>query len=339
MSSRPELAGGRLRPFRPAAWTKGPHLQTLLGYWYRRLVPEPGPTQDLVVEAEPDVRLLVHAHWQAGRTERPTLVIVHGLGGSSESSYARSLARLAFASGWNVARMNLRGAGAGRALCVRSYNAGLDADVLAVLRAVAALTPRVALAGFSLGANLAALVLARRDPQLPAGFLGAAAVSPPLDLSACADALDGTRNRLYRQHYLAQLRADYRLRQRERPDLYEAGRERGAHTIRGFDDRITAPCGGFTGAADYYARSSAGPLLASVRRPLLLLAADDDPMIPLASVIRWPLPADRCVVREVTRSGGHVGFFARSSAPGRFWAADRVMAFLGPLAATGPDCR
>ena len=332
MSSPSELGSDG---FHPAALTRGGHLQTLLGYWYRRPLVERRGALDLVVEAEPEVRLLVRADWQEARGERPTLVIVHGLSGSSESSYCRSLARLAFARGWNTARMNLRGAGAGRALCACSYNAGLDADLVAVLRAVAGLTPRVALAGFSLGANLIALALGRRDEELPGGLLGAAAISPPLELSACADALDAPRNAFYREYYLLQLRADYRQRQQARPDLYEAGRERGTRTIREFDDRITAPCGGYAGAADYSARSSAGPHLASVRRPLLVLAADDDPMIPLPSVTRWPLPETGAVVREVTRSGGHVGFFARSRAPGRFWAADRVMDFLAPLAAAG----
>jgi predicted alpha/beta-fold hydrolase len=147
--------------------------------------------------------------------------------------------------------------------------------------------------------------------------------------------MDSPRNRLYRDHYLAQLKAEYRRRARARPDLYRAGREQGVRTIREFDDRITAPDGGFSGVADYYARSSAGPLLGAVRRPLLLLAADDDPLIPIASVLRFASKASDPVVLEVTRSGGHVGFFAPSAAPGRFWAADRVMAFLSPRAATG----
>jgi predicted alpha/beta-fold hydrolase len=225
----------------------------------------------------------------------------------------------------------MRGAGAGGALCARLYNAGLDADLVAVLAVVARLTPRLAVAGFSLGANVTALALGRSAALLPEGLVGAAAVSPPLDLSACADALDAPRNRLYRRHYVALLHADYRWRQRARPDLFEAGRERGTRTIREYDDRVTAHYGGFAGVADYYARSSAGPHLAAVERPLLLLAAADDPLIPVESVARWPLPSHGAVVREITASGGHVGFLAKARAPGGFWAADRVMAFLGSL--------
>lgn len=328
MSSRSEPADG----FRPPPWSIGGHRQTLLGYWSRHRLGWPHPAEDLIIDAEPEVRLLVRATWRAERTKQPTLVIVHGLGGSSEGSYALSLGALALGHGWNVARMNMRSAGDGEALCARSYNAGLDGDLVAVLRALAELTPRLAVAGFSLGANLTALALGRSAAQLPAGLFGAAAVSAPLDLSAGADALDAPRNRLYRANYLMQLRAGYRRRRMARPDLYEAGRERGTRTIREYDDRITAPYGGYQGAADYYARSSAGPWLAAVERPLLLLIAADDPMIPRESATRWALPPRGRVVREVTATGGHVGFFAPSRAPGRFWAADRVMGFLDALA-------
>jgi uncharacterized protein len=280
---------------------------------------------------ESEVRLLVRASWQDARERHPTLVIVHGLGGSSEGTQGLSLGALAFAGGWNVARMNMRGAGAGEALCGRTYNAGLDGDLVAVLHALARLTPRLALAGFSLGGNVAALAMGRSAARLPPGLFGAALVSPPLDLSECADALDAPRNRLYCGNYLIELRDGYRRRQRAWPQLYEAGRERGTRTIRGYDDRITAFYGGYQGAADYYARSSAGPWLSSVERPLLVLAASDDPMIPQHSVARWPLPAGGNVVRELLQTGGHVGFFAPSRAPGRFWAADRALAFLDAL--------
>jgi predicted alpha/beta-fold hydrolase len=329
LSSPSDSAG---EGFRPAAWSRGGHRQTLIGYWVRSRLVWPQQVEDVVVVADEDVRLLVRASWQAERERKPTLMIVHGLGGSSEGSYGLSLGLLAWRQGWNVARMNLRGAGDGEALCARLYNAGLDGDVIAALQALARITPRVALAGFSLGGNLTALAWGRGRERLPAGAFAAAAVSPPLDLAACADALDSARNRLYCLHYLRQLRASYERRQRALPALYEAGRERSTRTIREYDDRITAHYGGFAGAADYYARSSAGPWLASVERPLLVLAAADDPLIPIESVARWPLPGSGSVEREITATGGHVGFLAPSRAPGRFWAADRVLAFLAARA-------
>jgi predicted alpha/beta-fold hydrolase len=311
----------------------GGHRQTLLGFWRRRFLRWTLPSEDLALESGEDARILLRVTWQEGpREAHPALLLVHGLGGRDSSSYNVATGLLAYRRGWHVARVNLRGAGDGLALCARLYNAGLDQDLLAALRCLASTTPRLAMVGFSLGANLALLALTRGDDALPSGLRAAAAVSPPLDLSACADALDRPSNRLYRYDYLKGLRLNYRLRQRMRPDLYEAGRERGCRTIRQYDEAITAPYGGYQHAADYYSRASSGPRLGQVGRPALILAAEDDPLIPAESVARWPLPASGLVRREMHGTGGHVGFVARTTAPGRFWAAERALDFVEPFA-------
>jgi predicted alpha/beta-fold hydrolase len=310
--------------FHPPAWLAGGHRQTFLGHSLRRLVRWTLPSEDLVVEAGHGVRLLLRASWQeARRDERPTLLVVHGLGGSDASGYVVSTGRLAHARGWNVVRMNMRGSGDGLELCPLLYNAGLDTDLLAVLSAVASLVPRLAVVGFSLGANL---LLPRRRARLPAALTAAAAVSPPLDLSASADALEAPGNGLYQRYFMQMLLEGYRQRHRARPDLFAAGRESGLCTVREYDDRITAPFGGYESAAQYYERSSAGPWLAGIDRPTLVLAAADDPMIPVASVARWPVSA--AVQRDIVPTGGHVGFVSRAQAPGWFWAPQRVLAFL-----------
>jgi predicted alpha/beta-fold hydrolase len=314
-------------PFRPPAWLTGGHRQTLAGHWLRRVTRWPLPVVDLPVDAGEGVRLLLRASWQPGpREERPALLIVHGLGGSDASSYTVSLGRHAYAAGWHVVRMNMRGCGEGEALCPLLYNAGLDTDLLAVVDELGRRVPQLAIVGFSLGANLALLMLGRRRSVLPPGLVAVAAVSPPVDLAACADAIEARENRLYARRFVRMLAGSYRRRSAARPDLFPAGLEHGLRTVREFDDRITAPFGGYAGAADYYARSSAGPWLAAIDRPTLLVAAADDPMIPVASVERWPIsPA---VTREITTTGGHVGFVAPSRAPGWFWAADRALAFV-----------
>ena len=314
--------------FRPPWWLAGGHRQTLVGYWSRRRLRWAPPSEDLVVEAGAGVRLLVRASWQPGPARRPTVLLVHGLGGCDASGYGIATGALFWAAGWNVARMNMRGAGDGEAHCARLYNAGLDEDLVAVAEALAARTPHLAPVGFSLGANLVLLALGRSRDRLPGGLFAAAAVSPPLDLGACADALGRRANRLYQAHYVRGLREAYARRQRLLPAEYEHGRERASRTIREFDDAITAPYGGFLGVDDYYTRSSAGPWLPHVDRPTLILAAADDPMIPVEAITRWPLPASGAVRREITPTGGHVGFVGPTRAAGRFWAAERVRVFL-----------
>ena len=312
--------------FRPPSWLVGGHRQTLVGYLLRRSLRWPLPPSDLPVDAGAGIRLLLRASWQPGRLEdHPALVIVHGLGGSDASAYAVSLGRLAYAHGWHVLRMNMRGCGDGEALCPLLYDAGLDTDLLAVVDEVARRVPRVALAGFSLGGNLALLMGGRRRDALPKALAAIVAASPPVDLSACADALERPENRLYQRYYVGMLRAAYRRRQRGRPDLFPAGLDRGARTIREFDDRVTARFGGYRDVADYYERASAGPWLAAIDRPTLVLTAADDPLIPVESTRAFSLaPGVRC---EITATGGHLGFVARSRAPGWFWAAERILQF------------
>ena len=326
------MSGPARGRFRPHPLAVGGHRQTLLGYWCRRPLRWDLPTEDVVVDAGPDVRLLLRASWQPGlRETRPALLAIHGLGGWDASGYVLALGRLAWSQGFHVVRMNMRGAGDSDRLCARLYNAGLSSDLLAAVAAVAGQAPRVVVAGFSLGANLGLLAAGRESRSLPKGLAAVAAVSPPLDLAACADALGRPGNRLYQLYFMRALRAGYARRQRLRPDLFPAGRERGLRTVREYDEAITAPHGGYRDAVDYYARASAGPHLAKIELPALILAAADDPMIPLESVASWPLPASGVVRREITPTGGHVGFVGPTRAPGRFWAAERVMQFVAQL--------
>lgn len=315
------------RPFRPRPAQRGGHVQTLLGFWHRRHLAWPHPVEDVTVDAGDGVQLLLRASWHPGpRAERPALVTVHGLGGWDAASYGVATGLLAWERGWHVVRMNMRGAGDSARIFAGLYNAGLDLDLVAALERVTAFTARVGLVGFSLGANLALLALGRSGARVPAAVRRVVAVSPPLDLAACADRLERWSNRFYQRYFMRNLREAYRYRQRLRPDLYEAGREAAPRTIREWDEVITAPYGGYPSADEYYARSSAGPHLVKVERPTLVLAAHDDPLIPGDSVARWPLSPT--VEREMTRTGGHVGFVADTVAPGRFWAAERALAFL-----------
>lgn len=319
-----------LRPFHPYALTRGGHRQTVLGYWLRRPMQWKRPTEDLVVDAGDSVKLLLRASWQPGpREATPALVLIHGLGGWDGAGYVLCTAEVAYRLGWHVVRMNMRGAGDSVQLCPHLYHAGLDGDLVAALQATARLTPRVAVAGFSLGASLALLAAGRRRAVLPSGLLGVVGISPPLDLAACASALDRQLNRPYQRFFVRGLADAYRLHQRLAPEHYQPGRERGLRTVRQFDERITAHYGGFRDAADYYLRSSAGPHLTAITHPTLLLASADDPMIPAESLTRWP--RSHAVRLELLPTGGHVGFVAPTKAPRLFWAAERALAFLEEL--------
>jgi predicted alpha/beta-fold hydrolase len=315
--------------FKPAWFTRGGHVQTLLGFYARRRLEWTLPTEDLVVESEPGIRILSRASWRPGeRRASPALILLHGMGGWDLSAYLLSMGQYAYAAGYHVIRMNMRGSGGSFEICPRLYHAGLETDLVAVARQVANQVPRVGLFGASLGANHVLLALSRSRFDLPPEVMAGVAISPPVDLLRCSDALHERQNRFYVSYFLERLKATY-VRVQERSDgYYEAGRESGVDSVRAFDEVITAHYGGFPSADEYYAQSSAGPWLKTIDRPTLIISAEDDPMIPGESVRRFDLPQSGVVTREMFPTGGHVGFVSKTDAPGSFWAAGRALEFL-----------
>jgi len=103
---------------------------------------------------------------------------------------------------------------------------------------------------------------------------------------------------------------------------------RAATTFEAFDDRVTAPLHGFAGARDYWARCSAGAFLAGVRRPLLALAAGDDPMVPRDALPCEAARHNPLVRLEVAPAGGHVGFVEGLPWRPGFWAERTAADFL-----------
>jgi predicted alpha/beta-fold hydrolase len=145
-----------------------------------------------------------------------------------------------------------------------------------------------------------------------------------------ARALDGAglMARVYRERFLRRLRHKVQKKAAHFPSLLSAERARVVRTFREFDEHFTAPLHGFISADDYWSRSSSGPLLPSVRRPLLILAAEDDPFVPPAALPRAAAVHNPYLTLEISRQGGHVAFVSGPLwRPLRF-AEHRVAEFL-----------
>ena len=177
-------------PFRARRGLSGPHVQTLGAQFLARRIVLPDPEERLF-QVDEGVQVLCHCHWQPRRREALSLLIVHGLEGSSESHYVLGTAQKALAAGMNVVRMNVRNCGGTERLGPTLYHSGLSADVGAVARALISeesLT-RLALAGFSMGGNIVLKLSGEWGRDAPDQLHAVAAVSPAIDLAASADAL------------------------------------------------------------------------------------------------------------------------------------------------------
>lgn len=288
-----------------------PHLLTLLAhFWPSGLDERRFPVERELVATEPEARVLVETQRPA-REPRGELVLVHGLEGSSASSYMRSMARAALEAGFVAHRFNLRSCGGTEALAATGYHSGMTCDLLAFLRQLG----RPAwVVGFSLGGNVA-LKLAGELGEAARGLVaGVCAVSTPIDLAACAGRLEEPQNRLYHRRFLRKLKRRVRRMGRAWPGS--------ARSLRGFDDQFTAPMFGFRDAADYYATQSACRFLDGIRVPALLIQAKDDPVIPREVFERPGLFGNPNLEVVTAEHGGHLGFLARRGP--RFWA-DQVI--------------
>jgi predicted alpha/beta-fold hydrolase len=275
--------------------------------------------------------LHARASWQT--RDALAVVVVHGLGGSSESSYVRRAGQAMVDAGFHVVRMNVRGGGDSMPDAPNLYHAGLIEDPAVMLADVAA-RPRVtgvALLGFSLGGNVSLKLAGSWGAAVPPYVRAVASVSAPLDLVETSRALERLPALPYRIYLLRKLLEQGREFARVHPSraTYDPAKLRRIRTIRAYDDEVIAPMHGFCDAHDYYVSSSAGPGLADVRAPTLIVHAADDPIIPEVSVKRWLRDASPAVRVAWSARGGHVGWFSGvgKDAWVRTWAVDRVASF------------
>jgi uncharacterized protein len=271
--------------------------------------------------------------WQEGdRTKPLTLIVVHGLEGSTESQYMMGVARHALAAGMNVVLMNQRNCGGMDYYAPTLYNSGLSADVAAVARHVVEQdrVSRFALAGFSMGGNLVLKLAGEWGSAGPAEFRAVAAVCPAMDLAASADALHEPANRIYEYYFLMQLFRRLRAKAKFFPDKFEVGRFRGVSSLRLFDDRVTAYYCGFTGADDYYARASAANVVDRIAVPGLIIHAANDPFIRMPPTALARVRGNANLTYVETEDGGHCAFLGEGDGAGDDgrWAEKEVVEFV-----------
>jgi len=317
--------------FRPHRRLRGGHVQTLAAFFLSRHIELPAPEERLI-EVEPGVPVLCHCHWQADRQAALTLIVVHGLEGSSESQYMLGIARNGLAAGMNVVRMNQRNCGGMDHCAPTLYNSSRSGDVAAVARELVERDeiPGFVLAGFSMGGNLVLKLAGEWGSSGPPEFRGVAAVCPAINLAAGADALHEPANRIYECYFLWQLYRRFRRKARLFPAAFDASRLRGVKTLREFDDRITAHYCGFASADDYYARAAAANLVDRIAVPALIIHAVNDPFVRILPETRQKIMANPHIDYIETEDGGHCAFIGERDEDANYdgrWAEREIVEF------------
>lgn len=313
-----------MRPFEPLF--RNCHLATIAGnFWSRPESEGRWPVHDVLYEPEPGVQVLVRT--QTPEQPKAELILAHGLEGSSESGYMRSMAAQALEAGISVHRYNMRGCGDSPWSPKANYHSGQTADLLMIARERQRASGRPVYAvGFSLGGNMVLKAAGELGESGRDLFAGVCSVCPPIDLAKSVAETARPKNFIYQRRFVERLKERVRRRNPLAPDLFPLDHLPKVRTIYDFDDYYTARIFGFGTADRYYATQSSNQFLAKIRVPALVVHALDDPMIP-KSIYKHPAFQENAFLTLLSvEHGGHLGFLARHRP--RFWLDGVVVGWL-----------
>jgi predicted alpha/beta-fold hydrolase len=317
--------------FEPRPDLRNGHWMTLYSWGNPRYFPRlPAPTRRFF-DVALDARVVADCHWQARPWEAPTILLLHGLNGSSDAHYMKGLAAKAFAAGMNVVRLNQRNCGDNEHLATGLFHSGLTADAAHVVDELSHIDglPAIAVAGYSLGGNLALKLAGEYGAHAPAALVGVAAVSPIIEIEACTRALERRENFLYEWNFVKDLKRRMRRKNQHTPGAYDLAKLNAITTVRQFDAAYTAPHFGFRSAEDYYDRASAMRVVDRIAVPALIITSQDDPFVPSQPFNDPKITGNPHIDLRLCTHGGHCGFVGAPSADDDgYWAESQIVAFV-----------
>lgn len=319
--------------FKPAWWLNNAHLQTLYPALMRKTPQPTGLRRERLITPDND---FIDIDW-CGEGNQPLIILLHGLAGSSQSSYIKGLQIALLTEGFRSVALNFRGCSGEYNHSARCYHSGETEDIHFLYQTLRQREPDTPFAavGFSLGGNVLLKWLGEQGNKL--SLFAAIAVSVPLVLSTCATKLDNGFSKIYRENLLCELIHHVRAKKRH---LERLGKLQEARKIEQlgdlsriksfwqYDDRVVARLHGFKNVQDYYQRSSSRQFLKSIAITTLLIQARDDPFM-TEEVLPDLDELSSSIHLEITQGGGHVGFIA-GEIPFKptYWLEQRIPEFL-----------
>ncbi len=279
------------------------HLNTLYAYW-RCKVPMPPFVREEVETRDGD---FFSVDWWRGGYQK-VILLLHGLEGSSSSTYIRRVATLAHAQGYDVCAINHRSCGGKLNRKPVLYHSGFTQDLHQMVQQLDRDYESIFAVGYSLGGNILLKYLGDGVFEVPGHLKQAVAVSTPVHLHSCAKAISQPSNFLYEMGFLRGLKQKMEEKAVEYPELIDLEQVKSIRRLVQFDDMMTAPIHGFANAVDYYTQCSSLPFLDKITIPTLLVNAQDDPMLRAPSFPYEMAESNPFFHFLAPKYGGHVGF-------------------------------
>ena len=296
------------------------HVQTIVPALFRPLAPAAYERERLTLSDGDFVDL----DW-LDRGARRLVLLSHGLEGDTHRRYMVGMARAFYARGWDVLAWNCRSCSGEMNRAARLYHHGETEDLGEVIAHALRTRPYDTLlpVGFSMGGNMTLKYMAVTGAAIPDVIRTAVAFSAPVDLVASAEHLEVGFNRVYKDRFMRALGKKMQLKARQYPELIDAADLKRVRVWYDFDKYFSAPLFGLDSPEALYAVASAHHFIAGIDRPVLLVNAQNDPILtPSCS------PVELCRTHphlhlQTPAQGGHVGFWQ----PGmdRAWSETRAL--------------
>lgn len=314
--------------FKPAYGLSNPHLQTLLpslihsktniNLFHQTFELDDGDFLDLSWTEKPN-------------NNKPIVIIFHGLEGSKNSPYVKSIMPALKQHGWTGLLMHFRGCSGRANRLPRSYHSGETEDAKVLIKWIQNTYPQSPLAaiGFSLGGNI--LLKLQAELGITSPFKAAVSICAPLVLASCAKRLDSGFSKTYQTHLINRMKRSLLIKA-EKFDFknlinLDTRKINQLKNFYQFDDLVTAPLHGFKNADDYYSKSSSRQLLYKIHKPTLIIQTLDDPFM-TADVIPDESELSEHTQLELSQFGGHIGFISGSVFKPIFWLEQRIPEYL-----------
>ncbi len=293
-------------PFEPMPFLTDPHHQTIVNAFFT-FPNEPISVCRKVQLADGDQLAFEVTTPKNWKETDLTVLLVHGLCGSHQSSNLVRMAKKLESLGVRAVRFNMRGCGSGRGLAKHIYHSGRSDDLFEVLKVLKKEHPEspVILIGFSLGGNITLKLVGELNSLGPQFLHAAIAVSPPVDLYSSIQMLGEPCNEMYEKYFYKLLREEVHWRHKKFSDLPPVRLPKKLKLYE-FDQLYVAPSSGFSDVMDYYNRCSSMHVVEDIGVPCKILFSYDDPIVSHARLDHFNLPSHIQIYK--TKLGGHMGY-------------------------------
>ena len=294
----------------PSKWLFNGHLETILPSLFRKIK---GVAYDSIKINTSDGDELTLDCLRKNNSK--VVILTHGLEGDSERHYITGLAKYYHQRGFDVIAWNCRTCGKSQNITYKLYHHADIYDLEEVVNFVVGKLnyKQISLVGFSMGGNITLNYLGKSKSVNLQYIKSSVAVSVPCDLYGCVKELKKSQNSVYTRRFLKKLNEKLFTKASQFPNEFSAFTIKNYKSFEDLDRNVTAPLYGFKDEQDYYKQASSKFSIPYIKKPTLIINAENDPMLSESCYPKEIVKNHPKVYLECPTRGGHTGFTLSNS--------------------------